>query len=108
MVVPAVGVDIESVARFEQANPRLFTSAEIEHSGGRAQSLAGIWCAKEAVVKAVCRWQEIHVRNVEVGHDGDRPVVVIPGFEIDVSISHTDDYAVAVAIALPHSDPAIR
>lgn len=103
MVLPAVGVDIESVQRFADANPRLFTAAEREHCDGRPESLAGVWCAKEAVVKALSRWRALTVRSVEVRYDGRRPVVEVPGFEIDVSISHTDQYAVAVAVAVPVS-----
>lgn len=104
MVLPAVGIDIESVARFQNANPRLFTQSELDHCAGRANSLAGIWCAKEAVVKAVSRWQSIHVRNVQVHHVDGRPAVSIPGFEVDVSISHTDEYAAAMAIAVPANE----
>lgn len=103
MTLPAVGIDVEQVQRFVDAHPRLFTEAEWERCAGRTESLAGIWCAKEAVVKALSRWRSISVRDVEIGHDSGRPTVEIDGFEIDISISHTTDYAVAVAIAAPIS-----
>lgn len=101
MEFPSVGVDIEEVRRFEQVNRRLFTAGEWEHCAGRADSLAGVWCAKEAVVKAVSRWRAIHVREVEIAFDGARPVVRIPGMQVEISISHTAQYATAVAIAAP-------
>lgn len=103
MAIPAVGIDVESVHRFEAANPRLFTDAERDHCQGRAESLAGVWCVKEAVVKALARWRAVSVREVEVTYDGERPVVHIEGFEIEVSISHTGEHAAAVAIAQPIS-----
>lgn len=101
--LPGVGVDIEAVSRFTDPPRSLFTDGEWAHAGGRADSLAGIWCAKEAVVKAVSRWRAIHVRDVEVMWEADRPCVLLSGFRIEVSISHTWDQAMAVALAAPVS-----
>lgn len=101
MTLPAVGIDIESVARFADRTPHWFTPAELEHCAGRPERLAGVWCAKEAVVKAVAKWAPLHVRDVEVGYNGDRPEVRLAGYEVDVSISHTTEYATAMAIVRP-------
>lgn len=101
MESPAVGTDIESVHRFANAPDRLFTPGELAHAGQSLESRAGIWCAKEAVVKALSKWKQLSLREVEIIYDGDRPTVRVQGFSIDVSISHTPDYAVAVAIAIP-------
>ncbi len=103
MELPGVGVDIEAVSRFTDVRPGLFTDSELQHAGDRAESRAGIWCAKEAVVKAVSKWHLLSVRQVEITHDEGRPTVVVPGFRVDVSISHTRDYAVGFAIAVPQS-----
>lgn len=103
MELPAVGVDIEAVQRFATMPDRLFTDAELAHAGSRLDSRAGIWCAKEAVVKAVSKWRQLSLRQVEITYDGDRPSARVEGFEIDVSISHTVDHAVAVAIAVPRT-----
>lgn len=97
-----IGVDIEATKRFRDASPRLFTPGEWQHAREQADSLAGIWCAKEAVVKAIGRWQAISVRDVEVTWDvNGRPAVRIPGYSVDVTISHTEDAAVAVALVTP-------
>lgn len=101
--LPALGVDVEAVARFASIDSRLFTEAELDHAAGRPESLAGIWCAKESVVKAIGRWESLSVRDVEISYVGERPEVHIPGFDIEVSISHTVDYAVAVAMGRPNA-----
>ncbi len=101
MDLPGVGVDIETVRRFQTVSDRLFTPGELQHAGDRLESKAGIWCAKEAVVKAVAKWRLITVREVEIRYQGDRPTAVVDGFNIELSISHTPDYAVAMAIAEP-------
>lgn len=101
MTLPAVGIDIESVARFADVQRYWFTPGEIEHCAGRPESLAGVWCVKEAVVKAMSKWRQMHVGDVEVRYLGDRPTVTLDGFEVDVSISHTSEYATAVAIVQP-------
>lgn len=103
MELPGVGVDIESVHRFESVSDRLFTASEREHAGDRLDSRAGIWCAKEAVVKAVSKWRQLSLREVEIVYSGDRPTAIVAGFDIDVSISHTPEYAVAVAVAAPRN-----
>lgn len=103
-----VGVDIEMVERFETADPRLFTEAELAlcaASAKPAESRAGRWCAKEAVVKAVARYVLLSPREVEVLTDpGGRPIVRLlrPQLEhlrCDVSITHASGIAAAVAAA---------
>lgn len=107
MELPGVGVDIETVSRFAQVRPGLFSESELQHAGDSAESRAGIWCAKEAVVKAVSKWRLLSVRQVEITHHEGRPAAVVAGFHVDVSISHTRDYAVGFAIAIPASEVGI-
>lgn len=103
-----VGVDIETVARFATADARLFTAAELElcaSSHDPAESRAGRWCAKEAVVKAVARHTLLSPREVEILADPDgRPVVRLLRAQLDhlhcdVSITHGGGIAAAVAAA---------
>ncbi|MGY6558629.1 MAG: holo-ACP synthase [Nitritalea sp.] len=119
----SIGTDNEEVARFARllsSRPalitRLFYPAERREelpAARRAMSLAGIWCAKEAVVKAFAPFLALDIREVEIlKHPSkgypyarlhlktafDRP------FQLSVSISHTRGYAQAVAqlvVALP-------
>lgn len=112
-----VGVDIELVSRFDEPDPRLFTSAELAlcaAAADPAESRAGRWCAKEAVVKAVARFALLSPREVEVvaGPAGrpevrllrDPPVLV----HCDVSITHGGGIAAAVAAAWPADASSVR
>lgn len=105
-----VGIDIEMVSRFEAPDPRLFTPAELElcdASSNPAETRAGRWCAKEAVVKAVARHTLLSPREVEILADSNgRPVVQLlrphlHHLRCDVSITHGGGIAAAVAAAWP-------
>lgn len=106
-----VGIDIETVERWANPDPRLFVEGEHEYcqaKGNPAESYAGIWCAKEATVKAVWPRARLSPRDVVVSHDSSgRPSVSIgvagAAIALEISISHTDDVAVAVAIAWPRA-----
>jgi holo-[acyl-carrier protein] synthase len=77
----AVGVDLVEVRRIaalverhgERFTGRVFTPGERADCGGRAESLAARWAAKEAVAKALgtgigaVGWQEIEVLRGESG-----------------------------------------
>ena len=110
-MIRGVGVDIESVGRIEKALntrgerflKRVFTGSEAAYCLGMprpAIHLAGRFAAKEAVKKAAGagrRWTDIEIINDE----NRKPVVHIKnqdkGVIINLSISHSDDYAVAFA-----------
>ncbi len=114
-----VGVDLLEIGRLEaalQRRPRLaerlFTSAEREYARGRArpgQHLAARFCAKEAVAKAL----ELHswsFRDVEVLGGAGPPQVRLHGaaavraeelgVHVEISLTHTDREAAAVAVAV--------
>ena len=118
----AIGVDIVEISRVKKAikNPaflsRVYTEAERAYcdarSAGRAASYAARWAAKEAVMKLFGtglsggRLVEIEIKNESSG----APFVVLTGnFKkiadnlgvetIEISLSHSREYAVAVASA---------
>jgi holo-[acyl-carrier protein] synthase len=109
-LIRGIGVDAVPVARMRRAlerTPRLaervFTPHELETAGLRAsreQSLAARFAAKEACRKA------LHVtlawKAVEVVASDKAPTLRVAGHEhveFHVSLTHTDDVAVAVVIA---------
>jgi len=111
--IVGIGVDVEDVARWLDPSLRLdalFTSVELEHAGDgddRARRLAGTWCAKEAVVKAVSSSAALSLREVRILRDSSgapRPAFPEGWRELDgrvlVSISHTLSAAAAVAVML--------
>ena len=110
------GVDIEEVQRFKHLlsnKPgllkKIFTEYEWDYASKKnsAQTLAGLWCAKESVVKAMyANGFSIMIRDVHICHksNGVPHVQSIGGLNnfnlnsVSLSISHTSSYAVAVCI----------
>lgn len=105
-----IGVDVEEVVRWHHPDERLFTEAERGHcraTGRPAESYAGRWCAKEAVLKALSPFLPLAVRDVEITATSDGcPEVGLRGpgtgwvGTVRVSIAHSPSLAVAVAIAV--------
>jgi holo-[acyl-carrier protein] synthase len=91
---------------------RVYTAREQEsYRTGGAASLAARFAAKEAVLKLIGTADGVDPRSVEVAHEDGRPVVRLSGLAatladraglgpIDLSLSHTGDVALAVAVAL--------
>jgi len=113
-MIRGVGIDAVPIERMRLAlertpglAARVFTPHELETSGSRASreaSLAARFAAKEACRKAlgtVIPW-----RDVEVVSSDDRvPTLRVAGHEpmrFHVSLTHTDDLAMAVVIAEEH------
>lgn len=91
---------------------RIYTQTEIEYceskKGQKYQHYAARFAAKEAIFKAISKdlkdkyeigWKEMEILNDEQG----RPQVRIKGVQrenIDISISHCREYAVAMVVML--------
>jgi len=119
-----IGTDITECARIasmierhgELFTDRVYTDLENEYCSSRKAAVlhyAGRWCAKEAILKAIgtgwvrgITWRDMEIRNDEAG----RPTVAIRGgvkevverlgiAKLHISISHSDHYATATAIA---------
>ena len=113
-----VGTDIEVVGRFGQLIEeksillkQLFFESEYNYAINKVnsdQSFTGIWCAKEAVVKAFSKITMITIRSVEIFCVKNcAPTVKVRNlklneldFNISISISHTKAYATATAVLI--------
>ncbi len=118
-----IGVDIVEVQRFKRLDyanhkvfyERIFTPKEIEYClsfRNAAKHFASTFAGKEAVYKAINRWFKLGLKEIEIVRVGGAPEVnLMPkkGEKIDkpiskvnvkVSLSHTESYAVAFAIAM--------
>lgn len=110
-----IGTDIEAIERFRSlVNDKkklksIFSTNEYQYAINKLnpeQSFAGIWCAKEAVVKSCGEIKLLNVRDVEIICSKNCPPRAIIKNEflknkqvnITVSISHTKDYANATSI----------
>jgi len=112
--VPRIAKAIKNQAFAE----RVFTEKEREYCRGRSHpdaSFAGIFCAKEAAVKAVKRGfgGGIMPSDIEIDHDKrGTPVfkacgklaLLLGDYNVDVSISHDGDYAVAAVMLTPRTE----
>ncbi len=116
-----VGIDLLEIERLERAlarwprlAARLFTAGERSYAADRARParhLAARFAAKEAVVKALGLSGGFGLREIEV-LAGEPPTVRLSGNaaaaagerEIEISLTHSRDYAAAVAIAEPPAD----
>ena len=117
----ATGVDLIEIARMEAALARygerflnrIYTPAEIKACGGRVESLAARFAAKESAAKALGHgigevgWQEIEV----VGDENNAPSLRLYGAAErlahekglttwSLSLSHERQYAVAFVVAI--------
>ena len=119
-MILGIGNDIVEIARIEKAiqnesfKKRVYTLAEIEliekKGAGKIASYAGRFSAKEAISKAMCTGVrgfnliDIEILNDDIG----KPLVIfkndlkdkMKGKRVGLSISHSREYATAVAIIL--------
>ena len=114
-----VGIDIIEVDRIEQGLKkkgflqRLLTKQEIEYVNqfkSIKEHIAGFFCAKEAVMKALEDCKEISFLDIEIFHkQNGKPFIKLYGKAaevflksgysvIEISISQTKTYATAIAI----------
>ncbi len=122
MEIVGLGVDICEIARMERAlarhpamRRRVFTAEEIAYCDAKArpaESYAGRFAAREAVIKALGgysgkRWQDISVTR----HPSGRPVILLAGAakeradrlgvsDVLVALTHEKTNAVAFAVAV--------
>jgi holo-[acyl-carrier protein] synthase len=115
-----VGVDLVDTSRIHRVLERygtrflerVYTPLELAYCQMRVTSLAGRWAAKEAVVKALgCGFGDVHWSDIEVLSDEQgAPYLRLHGeavmrarslglTEWAISLSHTDDHAVAFVVA---------
>jgi phosphopantetheine--protein transferase-like protein len=99
-----LGVDLVYIPEFQKQLEtggdtflqRAFNHSELQKD--TTEHLAGVWAAKEAVVKAgglaIGHWTDIHITY---NHSG-RPSATVGSEHYDISIAHHGDYAVAVAV----------
>lgn len=108
-MILGLGTDIIEIKRIEKAIKsehfvkRVFTENEIlyaENKSNKSQTYAGLFCAKESVVKALgTGFIDIALKDIEILHDNlGKPYV--KNYNMLISISHCKEYATAQAILL--------
>lgn len=128
-MVLGCGVDIVRISQLKDAVTRwgdrflerVYTSRELAHGKGRSRQyefFAARFAAKEAIIKAFGEWRGdigLPFHSIEILADRTgRPIVKLTGAalrlkrrsrasDVMVSLSHTDDYAVASAVVVKNS-----
>lgn len=98
-----IGIDIVKISRMENSIKssafmnKVFTESEREYCK-KAESLAGIFAAKEAYFKALGEGIKLPLTQIEVLHDSNGKPYLNGIENSDMSISHDGDYAVATVI----------
>tara|TARA_X000000368_G_scaffold312597_1_gene250279 strand:- start:144 stop:899 length:756 start_codon:yes stop_codon:yes gene_type:complete len=104
----SVGVDMEKVSQLEETDDYFnnifykenFTFDEIKYCTSKAnaqQSFAALFATKEAIVKADNSYKKTKFNNINISHNETNK----PYFkDFSISISHTEDFVVAVAVKL--------
>lgn len=105
-----VGVDIVNIKTFKEKDfvkyetfyRKIFTKEEIKYCLNKAepyQHFAARFAAKEAVIKTISK--KINIKDIEIYHKNSKPHVKIKDqeLEIQLSISHDGDYAIAFALS---------
>ncbi|MBS4040199.1 MAG: 4'-phosphopantetheinyl transferase superfamily protein [Flavobacteriales bacterium] len=116
-MIVGVGTDIESISRFRKlwiSKPsilsKLFYKSEVDYAINKEkpwETLAGIWCAKESVVKSLSSVHSLNVKEVEIGKPSpEKYQVNLSISELEekeflfwISISHSREYATAFCVA---------
>jgi holo-[acyl-carrier protein] synthase len=115
----ATGVDLIEISRIDEVVARhgrhylerIYTPAELEQCGKRAESLAGRFAAKEAAAKALgCGIGDVGWKEIEIlGDEQNAPVLTLHGaakqkadqlglMQWSVSISHSQSHSVAFVV----------
>ena len=122
-MIVGIGNDIIEIERIEKAiskegfKNKVYTQRELKNikkRGDRVETYAGIFSAKEAISKAIGTGvREFSLTDLEILNDDlGKPYVVVSekldkiikskkeDYQIEISISHSKKYAIAMAIIL--------
>ena len=120
-MIVGIGNDIIEIERIEKAiskegfKDKIYTQRELENikkRGNRAETYAGVFSAKEAISKAIGTGvREFSLTDLEILNDDlGKPYVAVSekldkiikskkeDYQIEISISHSKKYAIAMAI----------
>lgn len=87
---------IHFIKRFLTNNEYLeYLQVEKEY---KVNFLSGRWAAKEAIYKAISKFKKINLLNIEILYDENKRAFCSNIDNISLSISHTDNYSIAIAI----------
>lgn len=99
-----IGVDLVYIPEFKQQLKlgqsaflqKTFTKSELKNKN--LEHLAGVWAAKEAIIKA-CSLDNTRLTDIKISHLRNGKLFgKIKDRDIELSIAHHGDYAIAIAL----------
>jgi NAD(P)H-hydrate epimerase len=98
-----VGIDLVYLPEFQKQLKlggqtflsKTFNDNELKND--TLEHLAGVWAAKEAVLKAIGK-NKMKMADITIDYKDSQPQATYRGKKFDISITHHGDYAVAVAV----------
>ena len=101
-----IGIDLVYIPEFQRRVGQnggvemVFTASELAQNQ-KVESLAGIFAAKEASMKALGKkidWHEVWIEKAASGQPFLASLALAPNQRASVSISHDGDYAIAIVL----------
>jgi len=110
----SIGIDCEEIRRFQEVLDkigflnRIFSERELEYCRGKVNSKAHLavrFAGKEALIKAFSDMDvQINMKDIEIINNSrgvpEASVKGVDGYTIKVSLSHSEDMAVASALVI--------
>jgi len=119
-----IGIDCVEISRFEPIGkkPRLldkiFKKNEIKYCNSKSkpsQHFAVRFSAKESIIKAFSKFGKIlNFKEIEIVNNSDnRPQAIVTNpnfndFKAEISLSHSNDFAISVAIVTAKNSESFR
>ena len=103
-MIIGVGCDIVSVNRFKNKDksfvekilsPNEINMYNTKIGKQKSEFLAGRFCAKEAIIKALPKNKELDMTKIDIFYDKEKPKCMLYDYNIFISISHECDYAIS-------------
>ena len=101
-----IGIDLVNIAEFQRRLEQsggvemVFIDSELSQNQSM-ESLAGVFAAKEAFMKAIGKkidWHDVWIEKTASGQPFLASLALAPNQTASVSISHDGDYAIAVVL----------
>ena len=105
----SVGIDIVEIERVRKVISDSFASKvlsgeELERykefkETRKIEFLSGRFCAKEAIIKCLSDYEKVQMTDLNItNNENGKPEIKYKDYDIELSISHERNYAVAIAI----------
>ena len=106
-MIIGIGCDIIKISRLKNKEEKFLSLVLSENEQKiynsrkgkqKLQFLAGRFCAKEAIIKALPKKDTLAMAQIDIFYEQEKPYCIIKNYKVHLSISHENEYAIAYAI----------